>query len=240
MAELWQQTLNWQPDPKQSQQFEQLYQRILAGNQQFNLTRITNPVEFWEKHLWDSLKGIAPQFNLQDSPLQVIDIGTGAGFPGVPVAIVHPAWKVTLLDSTRKKMAFVQTLVTDLGIENASTLSDRAEQVGKHSQYRATFDLALIRAVAAAPVCAEYALPLLKPGGLAILYRGQWLESEAEALQPVMAQLGGEVEAIEAFSTPISQSVRHCLYLRKIAPSPQQFPRPIGMPVHNPLASNPQ
>ena len=109
LEEVWQPTLQWQPDFEQQQQFQQLYEEILAGNRQLNLTRITAPEEFWEKHLWDSLAamkwlGKIVEIEKTKSPQQVIDIGTGAGFPGIPVAIAFPLSQVTLLDATRKKL----------------------------------------------------------------------------------------------------------------------------------------
>jgi 16S rRNA (guanine527-N7)-methyltransferase len=188
MTEQWQETLAWQPTSQQQQQFQQLYQLILQGNRQFNLTRITEPIEFWEKHLWDSLRGIVwkeergkdegerekdegegmkneedlspiphlSSFISHPSSLRVIDIGTGAGFPGIPVAIVRPDWQVTLLDSTRKKIEFVRSVLAELEIQNARTTSDRVEQVGHQRLHREKYDLALLRAVAPVTVCAEY------------------------------------------------------------------------------------
>jgi 16S rRNA (guanine527-N7)-methyltransferase len=256
-SDLWLNTLDWQPQPTQIQQFQQLYAGILAGNQQFNLTRITAPDEFWEKHLWDSLRGIRRWLTLESgedggdgadegemgissarSPASftVIDIGTGGGFPGVPVAIARPDWNVTLLDSTRKKIDFLDRLLPTLGITNTKTLVDRVEQVGQQPQYREQFDLALIRAVAAAPVCAEYALPLLKVGGSAILYRGQWTEAEAIALQSTVGQLGGRLAATDQFTTPLTAGERHCLLLQKIASTPAQYPRAVGVPSQKPIA----
>lgn len=234
MADLWQQTLNWQPTAQERCQFQHLYELILEGNRQLNLTRITDPLEFWEKHLWDSLRGIVP-FIVHHSSFKVIDIGTGAGFPGIPVAITKPSWTVTLLDSTLKKITFLDTLLAQLGIQNATTLTGRAEMVGKQPQHQKTYDVALIRAVGSASVCAEYALPLLKSGGLAVLYRGQWTAAEAEALQRVVEQLGGIIEATEEFTTPLSQSIRHCLYLRKVADTPTKLPRPVRVPAQKPL-----
>ena len=217
MDSVWQETLGWQPTSEQQQLFQQVYEGILEGNQHLNLTRITAPIEFWEKHLWDSLRGILSQEksqSSQESSSKVIDIGTGAGFPGIPVAIAFPNYSVTLLDATRKKITFLETLLTQLGLENATTLTGRAEAIAKQQQHRHNYDIALLRAVAPAPICAEYALPLLKTGGLAILYRGHWTEEETEALKPVVEQLDGEIELIEAFTTPLSNSVRHCVYLR--------------------------
>lgn len=237
MSQLWQQTLNWQPNPKQQSQFQRLYELIIQGNQQLNLTRITEPSDFWEKHLWDSLRGIMPLLKDEqpctkgftehdctqtdkgvkplptNHQLKIIDIGTGAGFPGIPAAIALNHSQVTLLDSTRKKINFLNTLLEQMDLPNALTLIGRAEVVAK-SQY-CQFDIALIRAVGSASVCAEYALPLLKSGGLAILYRGNWTTDETETLQSTTKHLGGVIETIEDFTTPLSNSTRHCVYLRK-------------------------
>lgn len=238
MAEIWQQTLNWQPTALQRSQFQQLYELVLEGNRQLNLTRITEPQEFWEKHLWDSLRGIAPQ--QQFIPVlpeggSVIDIGTGAGFPGIPIAIAFPNCKVTLLDSTRKKITFIETILTTLALTNIKTIIGRAEEIGQQSQHRKTYDIALIRAVGTPSVCAEYALPLVKQGGLAVIYRGNWTEDETTALQNAANQLGGVIESIDQFTTPLTNSIRHCLYLRKVVNTPVQFPRAIGLPTQNPL-----
>lgn len=232
----WQQTLNWQPSSEQQALYQRLYVELLKGNQQLNLTRITDPQEFWEKHLWDSLRGIKGWLASTSAspPLRVIDVGTGAGFPGIPVAIACPEWQLTLLDSTRKKIAFLEILLANLGV-TAHTLVDRAEQIGHVPYHRQSYDLALIRAVAAAPVCAEYTLPLLKLGGVAVLYRGQWLAEETEALQAAAQKLGGTLDQIERFETPLSHSVRHCIYLRKNQPTRSEFPRSVGVPTQKPL-----
>jgi 16S rRNA (guanine527-N7)-methyltransferase len=216
--DLWRQTLDWQPTSQQQQQFQRLYELILEGNQRLNLTRITEPEDFWEKHLWDSLSGIAPNSGTSalanSDAWRVIDIGTGGGFPGLPVAIARPDWQITLLDSTHKKMAFLADLLPELGLQNVSLICDRAENLHRSAQGR-EFDLALVRAVGSSDRCAEYALPIIKPGGLAILYRGQWSEAEAESLQPAVQKLGGCIESIQSWLTPLSQSNRHCLYLSK-------------------------
>lgn len=244
--DLWQETLGWQPSVAQNSLFQQLYEGILEGNQQLNLTRITDPVEFWEKHLWDSLSGIKSFLQIPSdtltpdtrhpTPYQVIDIGTGAGFPGLPIAIAQPSWHVTLLDSTRKKLDFVNQLLEHLDIANATTLVDRVEQIGSDRAHREQYDLVLVRAVGAASICVEYALPLVKVGGLAVLYRGQWLEEEEKELVPVVnLLLGGELERVEAFKTPITQGDRHCLYIRKVAPTQLLYPRAVGIPAQKPL-----
>ncbi len=218
------QHLNWQPNAEQQLQFQRLYELIIKANQTLNLTRITEPLDFWEKHLWDSLRGIMPLLKdegirlkdeVEPSAFKIVDIGTGAGFPGIPTAIALPDSQVTLLDSTRKKIAFLDSLIAELGIGNVNTVTGRAEVVGKESQHRQAYDLALIRAVGSASICAEYALPFLKSGGLAVLYRGNWTTEEAETLQNTVKRLGGAIEEIEEFTTPLSNSIRHCVYLRK-------------------------
>ena len=237
MVDIWQLTLGWQPTDEQQELFQQFYEGILEGNQRLNLTRITEPIDFWEKHLWDSLRGVWTQESkllrathtsrgenlegnseIQPPSLKLIDIGTGAGFPGIPVAIAFPHHAVTLLDSTRKKITFLDALITQLGIHNVTTLIGRAESLTHQLQHRQTYDIALLRAVAPASVCTEYALPLLKTGGLAILYRGHWTDEETQSLKLSLEKLGGIIESIEGFTTPISKSIRHCIYLRSCAP----------------------
>lgn len=240
MAAKWQKTMGWQPDAGHLLEFQSLYEQILAGNQQLNLTRIVEPKEFWEKHLWDSLRGIAPALLSDLLPkelekVEIIDIGTGAGFPGLPVAIARPDWQITLLDASGKKIDFLNSLIDNLGFENVTAITARAEEIGQQSQYRSRYELALARAVAPASVCAEYALPLLKVGGLAVLYRGQWSDEETESLSITVKKLGGIVDFVERFTTPLTRSLRHSLYLRKIAPTPEKFPRPVGVPGRKPL-----
>lgn len=215
MTDLWRLTMNWQPNDLQQSQFQQLYELVLKGNNQFNLTRITEPVEFWEKHLWDSLRGIAPLLALPK--LKIIDIGTGAGFPGLPMAIALPDSQVTLVDSTRKKITFIDGVLEELKLANALTVNSRAEALSKLPQYCHAYDLATVRAVGAAAICAEYALPLVKPGGIAVLYRGNWTEEEQVALTIAIAPLNGEIDSIDSFTTPITQSIRHCIYLKKLS-----------------------
>lgn len=259
IQDLWQSSLGWQPTEAQWQLFQRLYHGILLGNRILNLTRITEPDEFLEKHLWDSLSGIrclqseaatAPNSFLSEwvsdpqtlahmslpEAARVIDIGSGAGFPGIPVAIAQPKWHVTLLDSTRKKIAFLDMLREILPIARVATLTHRAEAAGRHPAQREQYDLALLRAVAPAAVCAEYALPLLRLGGLAVLYRGHWNEAETAALLPAIEVLGGELLHIDAFQTPFTGGDRHCVVLKKVAATPQEFPRAIGIPNQKPLS----
>ncbi len=250
--DLWQQTLGWQPTPEQQQLFQQFYEQIVEVNQRINLTRITTPEDFWEKHLWDSLSGLAPWLSegeeleaelesepdAADEPIRIIDIGTGGGIPGIPATIaltpIFQTVDLTLLDATRKKIQFLQELCPQIGIP-ATCLAERAEAIGQQRNHREQYDLALVRAVGPAATCAEYALPLLKLGAQAVLFRGQWSTKETEALAPVIDLLGGEITDIQSWQTPLTQGTRHCIFIHKEAPTPSDLPRAVGVPGKKPL-----
>ncbi|BAZ04958.1 16S rRNA (guanine(527)-N(7))-methyltransferase RsmG [Calothrix sp. NIES-3974] len=243
MLEIWQQTLNWQPNPQQINRFQQLYTQILQGNRQQNLTRITSSDEFWEKHLWDSLRGISFSFGQPHPPMSpiheganIIDIGTGAGFPGIPIAIAHPHAHLTLVDSTQKKITFIQAIATALNLSNIHAIADRAETIGQNPQHRQQYDFATIRAVSSITVCAEYCIPLLKINGIACIYRGKWTREEQIHLENAVAELGAEITQIAEFTTPLSHSQRTCIYLRKVTPTPAKYPRNVGIPSQRPLS----
>ncbi len=229
----WFDTLGWEPDAQIQGQLDAFYAQVLAGNQQQNLTRITDPQEFWEKHLWDSLRSLWPYRGLEDQ--LVIDIGSGAGLPGIPVAILKPQWYVALLEATRKKASFLSRCTQSLGLTNVQVIPDRAEVVGHQKKHREGYDLALIRAVAPVTVCAEYALPLLKVGGTALLYRGHWEIREEVELGRALMALGGEIREIDAFQLPFSAAVRHCIAVTKNQPTHRAFPREDGLPARHPL-----
>ncbi|MCS6813626.1 MAG: 16S rRNA (guanine(527)-N(7))-methyltransferase RsmG [Cyanobacteria bacterium] len=218
--DLWQHTVGWQPTVTQLQQFQRLYELILTANQHLNLTRITEPNDFWEKHLWDSIRGVVSTkaaalcASHPKSP-RVIDIGTGAGFPGLPIAIAYPTWHITLVDSTRKKIAFVERAIAELGLTNAYAIAERVERLAAQPRYQATYDLALVRAVATVDRCVHYALPMLHPSGMAVLYRGRWHPSDTTALQALAHELGAYLAPPDQFTTPLTQSQRCCLYLHK-------------------------
>ncbi|WOD37848.1 16S rRNA (guanine(527)-N(7))-methyltransferase RsmG [Nodosilinea sp. E11] len=237
-SDRWQSTLHWQPTDDQQERFQTLYDAILLANQQVNLTRITSPADFWEKHLWDSLQGVAPwlrEAGASAPGLRVVDIGTGGGFPGLPVALVFPHWAIALLDATRKKLAALETVCERVGIDNVSFLPQRAEQVAHQPLHREAYDLALLRAVGPVNTCAEYALPLLKLGGQAVLYRGQWTAAEEAGLTAILQRLGGQLSEVRSQVTPLTQGVRHNVVLTKAERTPDQFPRLPGIPAKTPL-----
>ncbi|MFM2304987.1 MAG: hypothetical protein RLZZ135_2399 [Cyanobacteriota bacterium] len=234
MDKIWQETSDWVPTDRQRSQLQFLYTAVVTANHSLNLTRITAPEEFWEKHLWDSVRGVG-DLMISSDPLRAIDIGTGAGFPGLPLAIARPDWQLTLVDSTAKKIGFIHSIVPALGLTNTHTLVSRIEDLGQQSPHRARYDLALLRAVANANVCAEYALPLVKIGGIAILYRGNWTEEEASNLELAAAKLGGKIIKTDKFITPLSNSIRHCIWVEKITDTHPYYPRAVGIPTQKPL-----
>ncbi len=234
--DIWQDSLQWQPSQEQLETWEKLYQEILLINRQINLTRITEPNDFWEKHLWDSLAGVVGlDFLPYKDLLKVIDIGTGAGFPGLPISIIFPHWQLTLLDSTRKKINVINLFLEALKLENSQTIIGRAEEIGHFPEHRENYDLGLIRAVGQSSVCAEYLLPFLKVGGIGVLYRGNWQKEEEINLETALIKLGGKLILVKPFQTPLTKSIRHFIYVQKITKTSEQFPRTVGIPKQNPL-----
>ncbi|MFN4789198.1 MAG: 16S rRNA (guanine(527)-N(7))-methyltransferase RsmG [Pseudanabaena sp.] len=207
----WQSTLNWLPNSEQLAQFEKLYKLVLDENSKQNLTRITAPDDFWEKHLWDSLRGVFAFWNCEN--IKLIDIGTGAGFPGLPIAIAKPSWQVTLVDSKQKKVAFVNQTINDLHLQNAIAQVGRVEELNQTSSYKKKYDLAVVRAVGKPDICASYCLPFLKGSGVAILYRGQWLPEESKQIDLFCEKQGLQVVKQDRFQTPLTEGIRHSVYL---------------------------
>jgi len=230
--QLWKNTTNWTPSPEILKIWQNLYEEILTVNQYLNLTRITTPEDFWEKNLWDSLAPIL-QYDLTDK--KIIDIGTGGGFPSLPISMVYPQAKFILMDSIEKKINFIQQTAKKLNLTNIETIVNRAEILGQNPDHRKQYDFALIRAVAEISVCLEYSLPLLKIGGIAILYRGNLTEEEKEKTKIVSNKLGGKIVAITNQNTPLQNHIRHCIYVEKVKLTDKKYPREVGKPSKFPL-----
>lgn len=229
---LWQKTTNWTPSEEIIKLWQELYSEILAINKHLNLTRITTTEEFWEKNLWDSLAPIL-EYDLTDK--KIIDIGTGGGFPGLPIAMTFPEAKLTLMDSVAKKIKFINEFSQKSNLKNIETLTNRAEIIGQDKNYRKQYDFALIRAVSEISVCLEYSLPLLKIGGIAILYRGNLTQEEKIISEKTAHKLGGKVIKITSNNTPIQNHIRHCIYIEKIKLTATKYPREVGKPTKMPL-----
>jgi len=228
-SQYWQKTLNWEPTLDQELSFQSVYDLVLEGNKTQNLTRIVTPSDFWEKHIWDSLRGILPLWSQPN--LKVIDIGSGAGFPGIPVAIAHPTWQVTLLDSTLKKTTFSDRLAQSIFLTNVTSVTGRAEQLNSTISHYQQYDLVLVRAVGNADLCAQYSIPFLKKSGVAILYRGQWNDDEQQTLNDTCKLLRSKITHLDRFSTPLTSSMRNCIHLSRMERSDKNSDKNFNAPI---------
>ena len=210
--------------------FEIYLKELLAWNQKFNLTSITDPGEIRLKHFEDSL-ALLQILKLTDE--SVVDIGAGAGFPGIPLKIVCPDIKLTLIEATRKKAEFLKHLVARLTLKEVAVLWGRAEEIAKNK--REAFDLAVSRAVAKLNILSEYCLPFVKIGGQFIAYKEEKVGAEAASAQKAIERLGGKIKAIIKVKLPNSDLTRSLVLIEKIAPTPPAFPRRPGMAKKNPL-----
>ena len=236
---LWQE-LGWQPNPQQLNQLLQLQTELRSWNSRVNLTRLVEGDDYWIAQVFDSLWPLRQLLQEQaETPLACIDVGTGGGFPGLAVAIALPQARLTLVDSVGRKTQAVQAMAAALGLADRVQLRcERVELTGRHGHCRGQFDLAMARAVAAAPVVAEYLVPLLKPGGQALLYRGQWAGSHREELDRALKLLQAGVQRCEQRELPGGRGQRTALVVTANATCPKTYPRAVGMPSKFPLGQS--
>ena len=236
---LWQE-LGWQPNPQQLDQLLQLQSELRSWNSRVNLTRLVEGDDYWIAQVFDSLWPLRQLLQEQaETPLACIDVGTGGGFPGLAVAIALPQARLTLVDSVGRKTQAVQAMAAALGLADRVQLRcERVELTGRHGHCRGQFDLAMARAVAAAPVVAEYLVPLLKPGGQALLYRGQWADSDRQELDRALKLLQAGVQRCEQRELPGGRGQRTALVVTANATCPKTYPRAVGMPSKFPLGQS--
>ena len=217
----------------QLRQFDALTDLLLDWNQRLNLTGITDPAEIAVKHYLDSLSlaTVVPRFN----SLKLIDVGSGAGFPGLPLALVFPQLQATLLDSTRKKLRFIEYASDALGLDNVRTLHARAEDAGRSKAHREHYDIVVARAVAKMPALMEYTLPLARLDGQVIAMRGTDAFDETNEAAKAINLLGGELFTIEEIRLPTLDNPRYLVAVDKIQPTPKRFPRTAGVPSRQPI-----
>lgn len=219
--------------PEHAAAFDLYLRELLAWNAHTNLTAITDPDEIRVRHFLDSLS--LARVADRGVPLRVVDVGSGAGFPGLPLALVFPQLQVTLLEATGKKVAFLEHIVAMLKLANAAPLKARAEEAGHDSKQRAAHDLVLARAVARLPSLLEYLLPLAKPGGLCVAMKGKTAHEEAASARHALAVLGGALRSIETVHLPGRDEPHYLIVVEKVAPTPAAYPRKPGVPTHKPL-----
>lgn len=211
------------------EQFEAYREEILDRNQFVNLTAITDPKEFEEKHFLDSLSVCGDERMI--TAKNVIDVGTGAGFPGIPLAIVFPEKKFTLMDSLGKRVNIVREAAEKIGLKNVEVLHARAEELAKKKEYREQYDLCVSRAVANMSVLAEYCLPFVKVGGWFVPYKTAEAEAEIAAAHNGIRMLGGELkDQIKA-----ETSDHMLVWVKKIHATSAKYPRKAGTPAKEPL-----
>ena len=216
---------------KQVSQFIKFYEMLVEWNKVMNLTGITEYDEVVMKHFVDSLSIV--KVNGFDNVTSIIDVGTGAGFPGIPLKIVFPEIKITLLDSLHKRIKFLNAVIDELELENIETIHGRAEDFSKKEGYREQYDLCVSRAVANLSTLAEYCLPFVRLGGKFISYKSGECENEVAAAKSAIFLLGGKVEDVYKFS--IGEAQRAFISLTKANGTSKKYPRKAGMPSKNPL-----
>lgn len=217
----------------QREQFDRYYELLVEWNKVMNLTGITDYDEVNLKHFVDSLTIVRVK-NMKNVE-NVIDIGTGAGFPGIPLKIVYPEIKIVLLDSLNKRIKFLNTVIGELGLKNIETLHGRAEDYAKKSEYREKFDLCVSRAVANLSTLSEYCIPFVKVGGEFISYKSGTSDEEINEAQGAVSILGGKIEKTEKFKLPGTDMGRALVKIKKEKHTPGKYPRKAGVPGKEPL-----
>ena len=222
--------------------FEIYYRELVAWNEKFNLTAITDYDQVQVKHFLDSLTCLLADEDFtrticQQPGTRVIDVGAGAGFPGLPLKIVCPGLQLTLLEATGKKVGFLERIVGRLGLAGVEVIKGRAEELGRDAAHRERYDLALARAVAALPVLVEYTLPFCRLGGLFVAQKGGEGDAEAKAAERAIVTLGGALRRIVHLELPHLAERRSLVVIEKTAPTPEKYPRRPGTPSKRPLRS---
>ena len=223
----------------QRQAFRTYYEELAAWNARFNLTAITGCRQVQLRHFLDSLSCllVLDEWFPADVPApRVIDMGAGAGFPGIPLKLLRPDWDLTLVDSGRKKVLFLQHMVEVLRLSGLQVLWARAEDLGQDLQHRELYDVALARAVAELSVLAEYLLPFCQVGGMMLAPKGVKAQVEVQAAERAICTLGGRVVEVRAVDVPGLEEVRCLVVVEKIASTPARYPRRPGIPSKRPLS----
>ena len=213
--------------------FERYQRELIAWNDRVNLTAITDPLAVEMRHFLDSLT-IQRAARLS-AGMKVIDVGAGAGFPGLPLRIVFPAIQLTLLEATGKKIAFLEHVVSELNLTGVKTVNARAEEAGQESAYREQYDLVVARAVARLPILVEYLLPLCKLGGRCIAMKGESAMAEINLAEHAIRLLGGKFVQVTAVELPHVTETHYLIVIDKVAATPPHYPRRPGIPSKKPL-----
>lgn len=217
----------------QKNQFLKYYDLLVEWNKVMNLTAITDFDEVIDKHFIDSLS-MVKIYNISNK--KIIDVGTGAGFPGIPIKIAFPNTRIVLLDSLNKRVGFLNEVIKELKLDGIETIHGRAEDYGKDSKYREEFDISTSRAVANLTTLAEYCIPFVKIGGCFIPYKSGDVTEEVDSAKKAIKILGGSIEELRNFQLPATDIERSLIRINKDSKTPMKYPRAAGKPGKEPLA----
>jgi len=221
---------------EQIKKFSQYLELLIQWNQKINLTSLKTPPEIIIKHFLDSISCIKVFDKYIDiEGISIIDVGTGAGFPGIPVKIVYPSISLSLLEAKKKKTIFLEKIVEEMNFQRVEILNGRAEAFGKCPDYREKYDIALSRAVALLSTLSEYCLPLIRVGGLFVAQKGRSYKEEIDKALKTVQLLGGELIGVENVRIPFINQERYLLVIKKIKDTPSKYPRKEGLPQKRPL-----
>jgi len=220
---------------RQIEQFYRYYELLNEWNQVMNLTAITEPEEVARKHFLDSLLLFQAIPGVLEGEKSCIDVGTGAGFPGIPLKIMFPKLKMTLLDSLNKRVKFLEEVSSELGLTGITAVHGRAEDFGHDSAYREQFDFCVSRAVANFATLSEYCIPFVKVGGMFVSYKSGTIEEELKQGRNAVKRLGGELEPVIFCTIPGTDVERAFVPVKKISGTGKKYPRKAGMPGKEPL-----
>jgi len=218
--------------PAQLDQFARYADLLIDWNLRFNLTAIVEPREIVIRHFLDSLSAIRA---IPPGPLKLIDVGAGAGLPGLPLKLARLELSLTLLEATRKKCDFLKAVIDDLQLTDVQVINARAEDAGRADEHREVYDVAIARAVGEMPVLLEYLLPLVRIGGRAIAQKSREVLNEVQHAELALSTLGGRLDDIVAVRVPQLNEARYLVVIEKVFATPEKYPRRAGMPSKKPL-----
>ncbi len=221
---------------EQIKKFSRYLELLVQWNQKINLTSLKTPQEIIIKHFLDSISCIKVINKYTDiEGISIVDVGTGAGFPGIPIKIMFPSIRLSLLETRKKKIIFLEKITEEMNFQQVEILNGRVETFGKCPDYREKYDIAISRAVALLNILSEYCLPLVRVGGLFVAQKGRSYMEETEKALKTVQLLGGELIGVEKVQIPFINQERHLLIIKKTKNTPSEYPRKEGLPKKRPL-----
>ncbi|MBD5432447.1 MAG: 16S rRNA (guanine(527)-N(7))-methyltransferase RsmG [Lactobacillus sp.] len=226
---------NFELSSKQKEQFSIYYRELIETNKKVNLTRITAEEDVYQKHFYDSVTPVLEFPDLFQGNKSLCDVGAGAGFPSLPIKILCPDLRITIIDSLGKRLKFLDSLIQKLGLTHVTLVHSRAEDAGQNPELREKFDLVTARAVAKMSVLGEYCLPLVKIDGYFIALKGPKADMELNDAKKAIKLLGGKTQKVVELTLPNSTDERTLILVKKLNETPKKYPRQAGTPNRKPL-----